>query len=180
MATQPSDQELLDQVRAGDRNGFTELVRRHQRSIFGLAVRTLGDVEEARDVTQRTFVQVYRQLERFRGEASFRTWVYRIAANLALDALRARGRSTRLASELGAQPPAAFDADRLGEQEERARLRRAVAGLPPRQRLVVELRVFDDLSFREVAEVVGSSEDAAKVNFHHALKKLRELLGDER
>jgi len=171
-----SDEELLHRVRAGERGAFDELVRRHERRIFLLALRYLGQREDARDVTQRAFVQAYRQVERFRGESSFRTWIYRIAANLSLDALRARGRETRLVAEL--LEPAPVDGDKLGEREERIRLRRAVAELPPKQRLVVELRIFDELPFREVAEVVGSSEDAAKVNFHHALKKLRAMLGE--
>jgi RNA polymerase sigma-70 factor (ECF subfamily) len=172
-----SDEDLLARVRGGERNAFDELVRRHERSIYLLALRYLGVPEDARDVTQRAFVQAYRQLERFRGQASFRTWIYRIASNLALDTLRARGREARLAAEL--LEPAPVDGDKLGEREERVRLRKAVAELPPKQRLVVELRIFDELPFREVAEIVGSSEDSAKVNFHHALKRLRALLGDE-
>ena len=172
-----SDEDLLARVRGGERNAFGELVRRHERSIYLLALRYLGVPEDARDVTQRAFVQAYRQLERFRGQASFRTWIYRIASNLALDTLRARGREARLAAEL--LEPAPVDGDKLGEREERVRLRQAVAELPPKQRLVVELRIFDELPFREVAEIVGSSEDSAKVNFHHALKRLRALLGDE-
>jgi RNA polymerase sigma-70 factor (ECF subfamily) len=175
-----SDEELVAKVRAGERGAFDDLVRRHQKSIFLLALRYLGQQEDARDVTQRAFVQAYRQVERFRGESSFRTWLYRIAANLALDALRARGRETRLVAELlEPAPPAPLDSDKLGEREERIRLRRAVAELPPKQRLVVELRIFEELPFREVAEVVGSTEDSAKVNFHHALKKLRAMLGEE-
>lgn len=176
-----SDEDLLARVRGGERNAFDELVRRHERSIYLLALRYLGVPEDARDVTQRAFVQAYRQLERFRGQASFRTWIYRIASNLALDTLRARGREARLAAEL--LEPAPVDGDKLpmslDVREERVRLRRAVAELPPKQRLVVELRIFDELPFREVAEIVGSSEDSAKVNFHHALKRLRALLGDE-
>jgi RNA polymerase sigma-70 factor (ECF subfamily) len=172
-----SDEDLLARVRSGERGAFDELVRRHERSIYLLALRYLGVPEDAKDVTQRAFVQAYRQLERFRGQASFRTWIYRIASNLALDTLRARGREARLAAEL--LEPAPVDGDKLGEREERVRLRKAVAELPPKQRLVVELRIFDELPFREVAEIVGSSEDSAKVNFHHALKRLRALLGDE-
>jgi RNA polymerase sigma-70 factor (ECF subfamily) len=172
-----SDEDLLGRVRGGERGAFDELVRRHERSIYLLALRYLGVPEDARDVTQRAFVQAYRQLERFRGQASFRTWIYRIASNLSLDTLRARGREARLAAEL--LEPAPVDGDKLGEREERVRLRKAVAELPPKQRLVVELRIFDELPFREVAEIVGSSEDSAKVNFHHALKRLRALLGDE-
>src|SRR5581483_2237412 len=134
----PSDAELVERFRAGERAAFDELVRRHQRSILVLGHRILRSTEDARDVAQRAFVQAYKQLGRFRGESSFRTWLYRIAANLALDALRKRGREARL--EL---VPAA------GEQPGRDpftehRLRRAVGELPDRQRLVVELRAFEE------------------------------------
>ena len=173
------DQEQLDRYRAGDRKAFDELVRRHQRAIFLLGLRYLGNVEDARDLGQRAFVQAYQQLGAFRGDARFRTWIYRIASNLALDALRKRSRDTRLEVALDTPQELGRVRDQLAELEENARLRAAVAALPPKQRLVVELRIFDDLSFREVGEIVDSSEAAAKVNFHHALKRLRVLLGPE-
>lgn len=166
----PSDEELVERFRQGERAAFDELVKRHQRAILTLAHRILRSTEDARDVAQRAFVQVYRQLGRFRGESSFRTWLWRIAANLALDALRKRGRDARLALVPDERP----GRDLLAEH----RLRRALEELPERQRLVVELRAFEELSFREIGEIVGSSEDAAKVNFHHALKRLRQALGE--
>jgi RNA polymerase sigma-70 factor (ECF subfamily) len=175
------DRVLLERHRAGDAQAFTGLVRRHERAIYLLALRYVGDGDEARDVAQRAFVQVYKQLQGFRGEASFRTWIYRIAANLALDALRKRGRDARLAEDAAQHPDATLgpERDRLAQMEERERLREAVRLLPPKQRLVVELRVFEELSFREVAEVADTSEDSAKVSFHHAVKRLKALLGED-
>lgn len=171
------DATLLARFRAGDRTAFDDLVRRHQQPIFLLALRYLEHTEDARDVAQRAFVQAYQQLGAFRGDASFRTWVYRIAANLAMDALRKRGRDARLQRELDTPLQWLRERDRLSVLEEKQRLRAAVAALPPKQRLVVELRIFDDLAFREVAEIAACSEDAAKVNFHHALRRLRVLIG---
>jgi RNA polymerase sigma-70 factor (ECF subfamily) len=172
MAEPPNDEELLARFRSGERGAFDELVRRHQRALFLLAQRILGSTEDARDVAQRAFVQAWRELPRFRGEARFRTWVYRIAANLAFDAARKRGRDRRL---LEIVPGEKSTHDPLAA----IKLRRAIAELPERQRLVIELRAFEELSFAEIGEVVGSTEDAAKMNFHHALKRLRKLLGDE-
>jgi RNA polymerase sigma-70 factor (ECF subfamily) len=129
------DHELLARFRAGERKAFDELVRRHERPIFLLALRYLTNVEDARDVAQRAFVQAYQQLGAFRGDASFRTWVYRIAANLSLDALRKRGRDARLqleAAENGAPEDLRRERDRLERLEERERLRGAVAALPPK------------------------------------------------
>jgi RNA polymerase sigma-70 factor (ECF subfamily) len=171
------DRQLVARSRGGDRRAFGELVARHQRAIFLLAVRYLDNVEDARDVAQRTFVQAFQKLGRFRQESGFRTWVYRIAINLAVTALRERGRAAKMAARASSLETEVAPVEPISEREAR-RLRAAVASLPPKQRLVVELRVFDELSFREVAEVAGSSEDAAKMNFHHALKRLRTLIGE--
>jgi RNA polymerase sigma-70 factor (ECF subfamily) len=169
-AAPEDDRALVEKFRAGDRRAFDELVRRYQGAIQRLALRFLRDQEDARDLAQRAFVQAFERLATFRGEASFRTWVYRITVNLALSQLRTRRPDhVPLADDHGeAVAPEQRDAD------EARRLRQAVAALPPKQRLCVELRAFEDLSFKEVAEVVGCSEDAAKVNFHHGLKRLRE------
>ena len=171
------DRQLVARSRGGDRRAFGELVARHQRAIFLLAVRYLDNVEDARDVAQRTFVQAFQKLGRFRQESGFRTWVYRIAINLAVTALRERGRAAKMAARASSLETEVAPVEPISEREAR-RLRAAVASLPPKQRLVVELRVYDELSFREVAEVAGSSEDAAKMNFHHALKRLRTLIGE--
>jgi RNA polymerase sigma-70 factor (ECF subfamily) len=168
------DRELVEKFRAGERRAFDELVRRHQGSIQRLSLRFLRDAEEARDLAQRAFVQAFERLETFRGEASFRTWVYRITVNLALSQVRKH----RPTLEPLGETPAESVEDRADDKT-LSRLRAAVEKLPPKQRMCVELRSFEDLSFREVAEIVGCSEDAAKVNFHHALKRLRELMGEE-
>jgi RNA polymerase sigma-70 factor (ECF subfamily) len=177
------DAELVSRYLAGDRRAFEELVRNYQRPIYHLAMRYLRSEADAKDVTQRTFIKVYGALPRFRAESSFRTWIYRIAINLCLNQLRdrkreeTRGDSEALDRAATTQPvgPAELDARERGEW-----LRRAVTELPPKQRMVLELRVYDELPFREVAELVGSTENAAKVNFHHAVKRLREILGDKR
>src|SRR5262249_41811957 len=152
-AEEPKDDELVERFRAGERAAFDELVRRHQRSILLLGHRILRSTEDARDVAQRAFVQAYRQLGRFRGESSFRTWLYRIAANLALDALRKRGREARLELVPDEQRGTHHSMEAWGRDPfAEHRLRRAVEELPDRQRLVVELRAFEELSFREIGE----------------------------
>jgi RNA polymerase sigma-70 factor (ECF subfamily) len=172
------DRELVERFRAGERRAFDELVRRHQGSIQRLSLRFLRDAEEARDLAQRAFVQAFERLETFRGEASFRTWVYRITVNLALSQVRKHRPTMAPLEDTAAEADPRAEEERA-EEKTLARLRAAVEKLPPKQRLCVELRSFEDLSFREVAEIVGCSEDAAKVNFHHALKRLREMMGEE-
>lgn len=177
------DGELVARYLAGDRRAFDELVRHYQRPIYHLAYRYLRSEADAKDLTQRTFLKVYGALPRFRAEASFRTWIYRIAINLCLNELRDRRRGEAAGGpEVIDQAPApALDLESLDAEARGAWLRRAIASLPPRQRMVLELRIYDELPFREVAELVGSTENAAKVNFHHAVKRLRALVeGGER
>lgn len=182
MTTATTDEaRLVERLQAGDRQAFGELVRRYQRPVFYLVWRYVKNDEDAKDLTQAAFVRAWQAAPEFRGEASFRTWLYRIAVNLALNHLRDRGRwrTTPLPEEPAGMlaSPDAPPVDRLVQAEASEQLRRAVEHLPPKQRLVVELRVQDGLSFREVADIAECSEDSAKANFHHALKRLRSLLG---
>lgn len=173
------DGQLVARHLGGDARAFDELVRRYQRPIYRLALRYVRSEADAKDVTQRTFVKALRALARFRADASFRTWLYRIAINAALNHLRDRRREERRQVAEAEVPPTA-PAD-LDSGRRSAALRAAVAALPPRQRMVLELRVYDDLTFREVAALCGVSENAAKVSFHHAVAKLRERMsGGER
>ncbi len=172
------DAELAERFRSGERAAFDQIVRRHQQGVWHLVRRYVGREADASDVTQQTFVRAFRGLAGFRGAASVRSWLYRIAINCALSWLRDHRREepTELADDaLTVASPVL--AQLMGGQEG-ARLRAAIVKLPPKQKLVLELRVFDDLSFKEVAELADCSENTAKVNFHYAVKRLREILGD--
>ncbi|HEY2749318.1 MAG TPA: sigma-70 family RNA polymerase sigma factor [Polyangia bacterium] len=174
--SEPDDAELVARFLGGDRAAFDALVVRYQRPIYWLAYRYVGNDADAKDVAQRALVQAFVKVRALRQVASFRSWVYRVAANLALNVVRDRKPAAVLDDDVAAAPAR----ERLIEDETQRQLRRAVAQLPPQQRLVVELRVFEELPFRAVAEVAECSEDAAKVNFHHALKKLRVLMNEEK
>jgi RNA polymerase sigma-70 factor (ECF subfamily) len=167
------DHELVERSLIGDRAAFDALVRKYQRSIFWLALRYVKNEADAQDVAQRAFVQAFHRISGFRRRSSFKTWVYRIAINLALNALRDRSRQKLepLKDEFEAEV-----SDPVLAKEEQRRLRAAIQTLPPKQRTVVELRAFEELSFKEIGEIVQSSEDSAKVNYHHALKRLRVLI----
>jgi RNA polymerase sigma-70 factor, ECF subfamily len=172
------DRELAERFHQGDRAAFDQIVRRHQKSIWYLVRRYVKRDADASDVTQQTFVRAFRGFAAYRGAATVRSWLYRIAINCALSWLRDHRREepTELAEdalvEAGAAP------GRLIDGERGAQLRAAIAHLPPKQKLVLELRVFDDLSFKEVAELADCTENTAKVNFHHAVKRLRDILGE--
>ena len=167
------DEALIERFRAGDRRAFDDLVRKYQRPLFFLARRYVKNDDDAKDLAQRAFVKAFQGLSRLRGAGAFRSWLYKIVSNLALNHLRDYARLTP-DSEAGVNVPVdAVGTGRMEQSQEQARMRRAIEDLPPKQRLVLELRVYEGLSFREVARAVGSSENAAKVNFHHAVKRLR-------
>lgn len=177
--TADPDRELAARFQSGERAAFDQIVRRHQRGIWRLVRRYVKRDADASDVTQLALVRAYRGLAAFRGAATVRSWLYRIAINCALSWLRDHRREepTELAEDAltDANPAPA----KLAGDQESARLRGAIAMLPPKQKLVLELRVFDDLSFKEVAELADCTENTAKVNFHYAVKRLRDILGAE-
>jgi RNA polymerase sigma-70 factor (ECF subfamily) len=177
VTTTDPDRELAERFQGGERGAFDLLVRRHQKGMWRLVRRYVKSDADAADVTQLAFVRAFRGLAAFRGTASVRSWLYRIAINCALSWLRdhRREQPTEIAEDAltEANPAPA----QLSAGDDRASLRRAIAQLPPKQKLVLELRVFDDLSFREVAELADCSENTAKVNFHYAVKRLRDILG---
>jgi RNA polymerase sigma-70 factor (ECF subfamily) len=177
VVTVDPDRELADRFRAGERAAFDQLVRRHQKGVWYLVRRYVKRDADASDVTQQAFVRAFRGLGAFRGAATVRSWLYRIAINCALSWLRDHRREepTELADDALVDTNAAPARIMGGEQS--ARLRAAIAQLPPKQKLVLELRVFDDLSFKEVAELADCTENTAKVNFHYAVKRLRDILG---
>lgn len=175
--TADPDRELVERFRAGERSAFDLLVRRHQKGMWRLARRYVKDDADAADVTQQAFVKAFHALVSFRGAATVRSWLYRIAINCALSWLRDHRREQPQVIAEDALVAAGSATAMMISGEDSARLRRAVAQLPPKQKLVLELRVFDDLSFREVAELADCNENTAKVNFHYAVKRLRELLG---
>jgi len=176
--TMDPDRELVDRFVAGERVAFDLLVRRHQRGMWRLVRRYVKHGDDASDVTQQAFVRAFKGLASFRGAATVRSWLYRIAINCALSWLRDHRR------EHPAELPedALVDASpippvRMMDGQDGLQLRTAIKLRPPKQKLVLELRVFDDLSFKEVAELADCTENTAKVNFHYAVKRLREILG---
>jgi RNA polymerase sigma-70 factor (ECF subfamily) len=175
-----SDAELVALTRAGSRDAFDLVVERHRRGVYQLCYRYAGRHEDAADLAQDVFLRAYRGLKGFKGESSFKTWLYRIAVNVSLN--RVTSKSPRLEQM---EPLDAVErADTRGEhpadalmRDERARcVRAAIAQLPPKQRATLVLRVYQDLSHEEIARVLGSSVGACKANLFHALNRLRTLL----
>ena len=172
--------DLVAAAREGDRSAFEDLVRATYADTYTLAYRLTGNEEDARDVVQDSYLRAYRGLRRFRGEAQFSTWLYRITANCASTTVqrRTRNRHEELDDETYvADERPDFDPQIQAEgQLERDRVSAAVADLPDRLRAVVVLRDVYDLPHEAIAAELGISEAAAKVRLHRARKKLRERL----
>jgi RNA polymerase sigma-70 factor, ECF subfamily len=171
------DRDLAEAFRNGDRSAFDALVRRHQKGVWRVVRRYIKRDADAADVTQQVFVRAFKGLATFRGAASVRSWLYRIAINSALSWIRDHRRETpsEIHEDALTEQPSA--PGRIASDQDSIALRAAIAQLPPKQKLVLELRVFDDLSFKEVAELADCSENTAKVSFHYAVKRLRDILG---
>lgn len=169
---------LVEAARLGDRSAFDALVRATYVDTYTLAHRLTGDDDDARDVVQETYLRAYRGLARFRGDAQFSTWLYRITANCASTHLsrRRRHRHEELTDDvpIGDLVPAHDPEQRAQQMLLRDRLQTALRALPPRLRAVVVLRDVYDLPHEAIAAELGISESAAKVRLHRARRKLRE------
>ena len=178
---QAPDSTLVRRAQAGDREALRELTRRHQDAVYRTALAILRNESDAADAAQDTFVKALRALGTFRGDARFRTWVLSIAANEARGRLRRvkRRAETPLdgAEEVRSAEQGALE--RVAVISEAARVRTVLETLPEKQRMAVTLRIYDGLSFKEVGELIGSSEGAARVNYHHGIRKLREHMTDD-
>jgi RNA polymerase sigma-70 factor (ECF subfamily) len=179
----PQDVELSELVvaaRDGDQLAFEQLVKATYAGTYTLAYRLTGDEEDARDVVQESYLRAFRGLKRFRGDAQFTTWLYRITANCASTHLGRRTKHRH--DELLDDSPIAetnpdFDPEaRPDATALRERLNVALRDLPPRLRAVVVLRDVYDLPHEAIAAELGISESAAKVRLHRARRKLREHL----
>lgn len=172
--------ELVEAAKAGDRAAFEELVRLTHADTYTLAYRLTGDEEDARDVAQDAYLRAYKGLKRFRGDAQFSTWLYRITANCAATHMtkRNRTRTDELPDEVQLidWSPEADPAERAASAAMRGRLKKALDDLPPKLRAVVVLRDIYDLPHEAIAEELDISVSAAKVRLHRARRRLRDRL----
>lgn len=170
------DAALVERWRGGDERAATALVERHAPALarFAANLGARGDVEE---LVQDTFVRAFGSLDTFRGQSSLRTWLFTIERRLLLDRRRAE-RRRRDGEELeGHEAVTEYDAlDALVADEAERRVRQAVERLTPTQREVFTLRVTEGLSYREIAEVAGTTEGAARVHYHNAMRAVKEYL----
>ncbi len=187
----PQIDSLIRAAQRGDQDAFEQLVRAHDQSVLRLAMNLLRSPEDARDVYQEAFLRVYRNLHSFRFDCSFPTWLYRIVTNICLDQLRKRKvRKEESAVVETSDGPVdrmeAFEEEAAHANPERTlwnrelqrRIENAIQGLTPRERMVFELRHYQGLRLRNIGEVLGTTEEAAKNCLFRATQKMRVVLGD--
>jgi RNA polymerase sigma-70 factor (ECF subfamily) len=182
-----SDEELVARSRTGDTESFNQLVRRWERPIFALAYRTLGREEDARDVTQETFLRAFRALSGFKGDAKFSSWLYRIALNLCRDWMRRNRRAPMVEVPEGVEiHELAADRQETATVEDmaaRAELSGAVAQamekLPAEQRTAIILKEYHGLTFQEISELMNCPLSTAKTRVYQGLTLLRRYLAEE-
>lgn len=172
---------LLAAVRQGDQSAWRALIERHEGSVAAVVVGMLGPGDEADDVGQETFIRFYRSLDSFRGDASLRTWLHRIATNLSLNALRRRKRGLRRFIDLDnadeSSPQLQFDGTAQSTARSNIELvRAAVAALPDKHRPVVVLRMIEGYSTRETADMLGIPEGTVLSRLSRAMEQLKRLL----
>jgi RNA polymerase sigma-70 factor (ECF subfamily) len=178
------DRELVARWQAGDESAFEELVRVHQRRVFGLLYRMMGSREEAEDVAQETFLSLHRHGRSFRGESRFSTFVYRVAANAALNRRRTLGRSRTRAQRLEVRqaagehlPSAPRGPEDAAQGSEMAVLvQQALQRLSPEMRLPLVMYEMEGLSYGEISQSLGMPEGTVKSRIHRARQTLRREL----
>jgi RNA polymerase sigma-70 factor (ECF subfamily) len=181
-ADEPTDLELIARWKAGDQRAATALVERHADAVTRF-ITSVGVRVDVDDLVQDTFVRAFASLDSFRGESSLRTWLFTIARRLVLDRRRSerrRGGGAQMQVEVqDADAVTEYDAlDAVVADEAERRMREAVARLTPTQREVFTLRVGEGLSYREIAEAVDTTEGAARVHYHNAMRAVKEFLDE--
>jgi RNA polymerase sigma-70 factor (ECF subfamily) len=173
------DLDLIDRTEAGEREAFDDLVRKYQRPLYAMLYRMVGNHEDASDLMQKAFVKAFTGLKSFERRATFKTWLYQIAINLAKNVYRDRARIEQVPIDdvIIKRDPRTLET--MIVNENRQLLRQALARLPEKQRITLMLRVQSEKKFEEIAGIMKCSVGTAKANFHHAVQKLKAIMGEK-
>ena len=185
-----SDAMAVEQTLGGDRDAYRVLVERHSRTVYRMAYRMMGNAHDAEDVVQEAFLRAYQKLRQFAGNANFGTWVYRIAANYAIDRLRQRNTEEARRERPSKTGEDSLEVDPLSQAQDMSpspeqlarsaqlgeRMKAALAGLSPAERTAIVMRHWDGCGIDEIAEVLKSNSNATKNTVFRAVQKLRRAL----
>jgi RNA polymerase sigma-70 factor, ECF subfamily len=178
-----SDIELMERVKSGDDTAFSELMRRHYRGVVNFIYRFTNDRQNAEDLAQEVFLRVYRSAQRYKPEAKFSTWLYKIATNLCLTEVKSRGKDRSISldeiegnsGDIG-DPKSADAYDITFRREIGGAIFEALKSLPERERTAVVLCKYEELPYEEVAEIIGCTVGAVKAYVYRGRMKLIEKL----
>jgi RNA polymerase sigma factor (sigma-70 family) len=182
-----SDSEILVQFQDETKRqqAFTELIKKYQQKIYWHIRKMVIDHDDADDVVQESFIKIWQGLQNFRADAQLYTWIYRIATNESLNFLQKKRRKNHVPLEaddsldLLDTLQSGIDNDYISGDEIQLKLQKALLQLPDKQRLVFNMKYFDDLKYEEIAEITGTSVGALKSSYHIAVKKIEEELNKE-
>lgn len=169
-----TDHELIKKFQDGSEQAFDDLVRRHFTEVVRFFHSITGNIMEAEDLAQDVFLRLYKALKRFRFQAQFNTYLYRVNGNIANNYLRRNRWKDFL--HLDQTPEISNEGNSQSTSQDRQQLWRAVATLPKQQRLVIMMRISQELPFKTIADILQTSEGSVKVSYHHGVNKLKELL----
>jgi len=169
-----TDDQLVERVKEGDSRAFEDLVLRHQKSVYYFVLRILKNPLDAEDTVQKIFLLAYQNIKGFRSDSTFKTWLYRIGINQCNNYFRQkRNRDYIPLDEIPVADTRANQEGDFFDKERLIHLQKAVGRLPYKQRMVVTLRIYQELSFEEIGMALNIRANSAKVNFHHAIEKLK-------
>lgn len=175
-----NDAQLVEEFRGGNMDAFNALVERWQQRIHRFAYRYFSSHDEAMEITQKTFIKAYNKLNTLEDVEKFSSWIYRIANNLCLDEMKRAGRRRSTPMEaLGQHPAAKSIAENpdlpIQQQELGSILQQALNQLPPEQRIVVIMKEYEGLKFREIADILDEPENTVKSRMYYGLTSLRSI-----
>ena len=178
-----TDEDIIEKIK--DKKtvdyGFNLLMEKYQEKVYWVIRRMVIDHESSDDIAQETFVKVWKNLDKFKGESKLYTWIYRIATNEALTHLRKKKRRFFLPiGDLENELISTLEADTYYSGDEiQLKLQKAILTLPEKQRLVFNMKYFEELKFREIAEVLEVTVGSLKAQYHHAVKKIEKYLKED-
>ncbi|RED96214.1 RNA polymerase sigma factor [Marinoscillum furvescens] len=177
------DNYIVDRIREPStrRYGFNLLVKAYQERVYWHVRKMVIDHEDANDLTQNIFIKVWNNLERFRAESGLFTWIYRIATNECLSFLKKKRRSYWVTMDT-LENDLSHKVDHgayISGDEIQLKLQKALIKLPDKQRMVFNMKYFDELKFEEIATITGTSVGALKASYHHAVKKIEKILSED-
>jgi RNA polymerase sigma-70 factor (ECF subfamily) len=178
-----TDQELLARIRSPFTKelGFRELIETYQKPVYQLIRRMVLIHEDADDLTQNTFIKAYKALDRFEGNSSLFTWLYRIATNESLTFLEKKKKRYFFSLDDHQEKLESYvdSSGSLSGDEIQVKLQKSLLKLPDKQRLVFHLKYEEDLSYEEISKITGTSVGALKASYHHAVKKIEQEITQE-